>query len=424
MSRLETLPYPFLNQELYRRVMNNGMTVYYIPKKGFHDINAILTVDFGAIDTTFTENDELKSFPPGIAHFLEHQVFEMEKQDASQLFSAFGSDSNAYTSFDRTSYFFSSTQDLEQSLELLLEFTSSLHISQETVTKERGIIEQEIAMYQDDPDFRLFSGVLENLYPNSPLAIDIAGTQDSISKITTTELTDNFQTFYRPDFKTLILVGDFSVKLIDRIVRKRETARRKTLPTISKSVVPMNPIIPKSSIQMEVSSPKLALGFRSRVESRFTLLEQRLGLRLFMAMLFGWTSKRYQEWYDKGKIDDSFDIEIEVSESYRFLILMLDTESPIAMGAQIRKTLTSFRQSPDVTPAHLNLIKNEIYGEFIRSLDTIDDLGHQFLHYLDKDMTYFDFPNLLQQLTFDNVLAIGEEFFQQGDRTEFIIFPK
>lgn len=424
MSRLETISYPFLEQLIYRRIMNDGMTVYYIPKEGFQEISAILTVDFGSVDTSFTENDSLKSFPAGIAHFLEHQVFELEKQDASQIFSQYGAESNAFTSFNRTSYFFSTTQELEKSLDLLLNFTKNLHITSSSVDKERGIIEQEIAMYQDDADFRLYSGALANLYPNTPLADDIAGTTDSVQHISKENLIDNFETFYRPDFKTLILVGDFSVKLIDRIVRKHERMRRKTLSEIIKSPVPLTPVIPKSSIQLEVASPKLALGFRSSVTSQFSILEQRIGLRLFLAMLFGWTSNRYQEWYDKGKIDDSFDIEIEVSKAYRFFIVMLDTDSPIAMGAQIRKTLNAIRQNPDVSVTHLNLIKNEMYGEFIRSLDNIDELGHQFLQFLDRDMTYFDFPELLHQLHFEKVIAIGEEFFQQADRTEFVIFPK
>lgn len=401
------------------------MAVYYVPKKGNRELSAILTVDFGSVDAKFTKDGEERRYPSGVAHFLEHQIFETtEIEDASQLLTKLGSESNAFTSFDRTSYFFSTTDSLEESLDLLLEFTSCLHISKDTVDKERLVISQEIAMYEDDPESMLYSGVLANLYPNSVLAEDIAGTQESIDEIDQQTLKENFDIFYRPSFKSLVIVGDFSVKEIDRLVRKRETRHRKQVPHFSKLSVDMMPVISKSSIRMEVASPKLALGFRGDLNEDYSLLEHRLGLRLYLAMLFGWTSLRYHDWYDSGKIDDSFDIEIEISKSYAFVIITLDTEAPIAIGSQIRKTLKAIKGNPDVTIEHLNLIKNEIYGEFIKSLDTVEDLGHQFLSHLDESYTYFDFPELLHKLDFNTVLKIGEAFFAKDERTEFIIFPK
>lgn len=279
-------------------------------------------------------------------------------------------------------------------------------------------------MYQDDPDFRLYSGVLANLYPNTALATDVAGTKESIRELSISDLQENFEAYYRPDFKSLVLVGDFDVKLVDRIVRKRETRRRKTLPEIERSAIERFKPIVKSSIQMDVAVSKLALGFRGQMIEGLSLVEQKLALRLFLAMLFGWTSQRYQDWYDKGKIDDSFDIEIEISDRFNFVILMLDTEQPIAMANQLRKNLTNVRKNKDLNHNHLSTVKNEIYGEFIRSLDNIEDLGHQFLQYQDDNYSYFDFPDLLKKLNLEAVLTIGEHFFEKADRTEFIVFPK
>lgn len=425
MSRLEKIDYPFLNQEIYYRHMNNGMKVYYLPKKDFQEQTAILTVDFGSIDKKFTINGVEREFPAGIAHFLEHQLFEgSEGQDVGNEFTLKGSESNAYTTFDKTSYFFSTVESFENSLDMLLEFTSSLHVSQKSIDKERGVIEQEISMYQDDSDFRLYSGALANLYPNTALATDVAGTKESIRELSISDLQENFEAFYRPDFKSLVLVGDFDVKLVDRIVRKRETRRRKTLPEIERSAIERFKPIVKSSIQMDVAVSKLAVGFRGQMIEGLSLVEQKLALRLFLAMLFGWTSQRYQDWYDKGKIDDSFDIEIEISDRFNFVILMLDTEQPIAMANQLRKNLTNVRKNKDLNHNHLNTVKNEIYGEFIRSLDNIEDLGHQFLQYQDNNYSYFDFPDLLKKLNLEAVLAIGEHFFEKADRTEFIVFPK
>lgn len=424
MSRLEKVDYPFLNQEVYFRQMNNGMTVYYVPKKDFQERSAVLTVSFGSIDTKFTKNGESITFPSGIAHFLEHQLFESETDDVGVQFSKLGSETNAYTSFDRTAYFFSTVGSFEESLKLLLNFTETLHVSQETIDKEKKIIEQEIAMYQDDPDFRLYNGVLANLFPETALATDVAGTVESINQISLEDLKENFHTFYRPDFKNLVLVGDFDVREVDRVVRKWERPKRKTLPEILKTPLVLEPPVVKSSIRMEIATPKLALGFRSQLTSSLSLAEKKLALRIFLTLLFGWTSQRYQDWYDKGKIDDSFDIEIEISDRYCFVIIVLDTEQPIAMATQIRKVLNTFNRDKDLTSNHLDIIKHEFYGEFIRSLDSIEDLGHQLLQYQDGRHSYFDLPNVLMNLDLETVISIGQEFFGQAERTEFIIFPK
>lgn len=425
MSRLEKIDYPFLNQEIYFRYMDNGMKVYYLLKKGFQERLAMLTIDFGSVDTNITIDSNPKNYSSGIAHFLEHQLFRDKKgEDVGNHFTNMGSDSNAYTTFDQTTYFFSTVESFEESLQLLLDFTSSLHIDEESINKEKAIIEQEIAMYQDDPDFRLYSGVLTNLYPDTPLSSDVAGTRESIKELSLLDLKENFDTFYRPDFKTLILVGDFDVKVVDRIVRKKETRRRKTLPEILRFPLKLSKPITKSSIQMDVTTPKLALGFRGQIRPELSLVEQKLALRLFLAMLFGWTSQRYQEWYDKGKIDDSFDIEIEISNRFSFVILMLDTEQPIATGTQLRKNLTNIRENKDINQEHLITIKNEIYGEFIRSLDNIEELGHQFLQYQDDEYSYFDFPHLLTKLDLETIVTFGKHFFNFAEKTEFIVFPK
>lgn len=425
MSRLEKLTYDFLNQTIYRRITNDGMQIYYIPKEGFHELTGILSVRYGSLDSVYYRNEDLITTPEGIAHFLEHQLFELEgSEDVSITFSRFGAESNAFTGFESTAYYFSTTDHFEVSLDLLLEFTSRLQISSDTVKKEQGIISQEIDMYQHDPDALLFSGVLSGLFPDTPLAVDVAGTSESIQRITEDQLAQQFKTFYRPDFKTLILIGDFELKLIDRLVRKYERAKRKTLPQIKRLSITSELPIKRQTIQKDVVIPKLAFGYSGYLLPEFSLLEQKIALRLLLTMLFGWTSDWYQKWYDKGKIDDSFDIEIEVSDRFNFVVLMMDTMEPLAMVTQIRKVLKNIRESSDVSLQHLNLVKNEFYGEFIKSLDAVEDLGNQFLLYLDEDQTYFDIPTVLEKLTLETILVIGEAYFKESQQAEYVIFPK
>lgn len=182
--------YESFNETLYTKVLKNGLKVNILPKKDYERAYGIITTDYGSIDNEFVPyaKNEMQKFPAGIAHFLEHKLFEKENYDAFELFGKYGADSNAFTSFTRTSYLFSASQNIKESLKILLDFVFDPYFSKKSVEKEKGIIGQEIMMYQDEPGWQLYSGILSNLYPQSALSDDIAGTVESISKITVEDL--------------------------------------------------------------------------------------------------------------------------------------------------------------------------------------------------------------------------------------------
>ena len=219
--------YPAVKETVYQTRLSNGLTVSLLPKKQFNEVYGVVTVQFGSVDTSFTLYEKgLQSYPAGIAHFLEHKLFERENaEDIMESFTRLGADSNAFTSFTKTSYLFSTIDHLSENLDLLEELVTVAHFTEESVEREREIIQQEREMYQDDPDSRLFFATLANLYPNTPLAADIVGSEKSINNIQLNDLKNNFTTFYKPVNMSLFLVGNFDVDTVEKYFSQKKLGR-------------------------------------------------------------------------------------------------------------------------------------------------------------------------------------------------------
>ena len=425
MTALKKRYYQNIDEEVYSATLDSGLSLSIIKKKGFVEKVAFLSTNFGSLDNHFYLDGELKNYPAGIAHFLEHKLFEDEQgRDVTLDFVKFGADVNAFTTLDRTTYYFSTLDHFEESLELLLQFTSKFTSSEASVNHEKNIIEQEINMYQDDPDYRVYLGCLRSLYPNTILSEDIAGSLDSIEKITVKDLKDNFDSFYRPENCHLVLVGDFDVDEIYSVVKESQSKLTSKQIFVEKEKSPIKANIQKlDSLQMEVSISKLAIGFKSTPFSdnrmRDTLLVQ-----LLFNLLFGWTSPYYQNWYAEGKIDESVAVEYEVSNRYSFVIMTMDTAEPIRMSSLIRQVMTSADKKRLLTEEALDLQKKALYGEFLRSLDNIQNLGSQYLAYLDDSKTYFDFGQELMSITSKDLKDFLNHYLSHMEITDFVVFPK
>lgn len=429
MTKLKEQVFSEIGEKIYSAVLDNGLHVFLIPKQDFQESCGMMVVNFGSLDTKFTQNGNTKTYAEGIAHFLEHKLFEMANgQDVAELFTNAGANSNAFTTFDKTCYYFSAVDNLEENLTLLQNFVSEASFTEASIAREKDIIGQEIDMYQDDADYRLYQGVLENLYPNTPLAQDIAGTQESIEEVSVADLKENHEIFYSPQEMTLLLVGNFDQETIFNQIQKCQKGKTSQKRVIERQKLVYESVIPKKNIQLEVTQPKLAIGYRGvPLPEKASPLKQELALRLFFTMLLGWTSERYQQLYESGQIDDSFDFEIEVYPEFQFLIISLDTSEPIAMANNLRQYINKISQSSDLddlSEEHFEIVKKELYGDFFKSLDSIDNLSAQFINHLSDDESYLDVPKILATLHFEDVLKIGNDFLANADATEFTILPK
>lgn len=416
--------YPAVKEMIYRTRLSNGLTVALLPKKEFKEVYGSVTVQFGSVDTLVTEVDgDVKHYPAGIAHFLEHKLFERE--DSSDLMSAFtslGADSNAFTSFTKTSYLFSATDHFLENLDLLDELVTSAHFTEDSILREQDIIQQEREMYQDDPDSCLFFSTLANLYPGTPLATDIVGSEESISQINLINLKDNFTRFYKPVNMSLFLVGNFEVEQVQDYFERKELKDLDVQGVVREKIV-LQDVKQTESMRMEVSSPKLAIGIRGKREVAETdCYRHHILLKLLFAMMFCWTSDRFQKLYESGKIDASLSLEIEVTSRFHFVILTMDTKEPVALSHQFRKAIRNFAKDLDITEDHLDIIKREMFGEFFSSMNSLEFIATQYDAF-ENGETIFDLPKILQEITLEDVLDAGHHLIDDGDIVDFTIFP-
>ncbi|HEW5485082.1 TPA: insulinase family protein [Streptococcus pneumoniae] len=416
--------YPAVKEKVYRTRLANGLTVALLPKKEFKEVYGSVTVQFGSVDTCVTEVDgDVKQYPGGIAHFLEHKLFERE--DSSDLMSAFtslGADSNAFTSFTKTNYLFSATDYFLENLDLLDELVTSAHFTEASILTEQDIIQQEREMYQDDPDSCLFFSTLANLYPGTPLATDIVGSEESISQINLTNLQENFTKFYKPVNMSLFLVGNFDVERVQDYFESKEL-KDSDFQEVAREKLFLQPVKPTDSMRMEVSSPKLAIGVRGKREvSEADCYRHHILLKLLFAMMFGWTSDRFQKCYESGKIDASLSLEVEVTSRFHFVMLTMDTKEPVALSHQFRKAIRNFTKDLDITEEHLDIIKREMFGEFFSSMNSLEFIATQYDAF-ENGETIFDLPKILQEITLEDVLDAGHHLIDDGDIVDFTIFP-
>ena len=405
--------------------LSNGLTVHLIPKEDYYETYGIITAKFGSVDTRILVNGVEKQYPAGIAHFLEHKLFEDEKgQDFLKRFVQLGSESNAFTSFTKTSYLFSTTSKVTENIQLLLEMVSKASFTEKTISKEREIIQQEIGMYQDSPDYQLFFGALEQLYPATSLADDIAGTKESIANITTENLHENFDLFYHPSQMHLLMIGNFDVDSVCQVLKDYEKETPRQSIKLERIPVEKNEVVLNQSSRMNVVIPKLAIAIRGNdLIQKEETFRYKLMLKLLFSMMFGWTSQRFQSLYEAGKIDNSLTLEVEVEELFHFVILTMDTQEPVSVSHQFRKAIRQFEKDPDVNQEHLDTIKSEMFGDFLQGLNSLEYSATQF-EYFSNGSTSYDLPKILQSISLQDIIRLGHQFIDRAEMIDYMIFSK
>ena len=426
---LEKINYSAVGETVYQTVLANGLHVFLLPKNDFNETYGIISTNFGSVDTGIVsrETKQVTQYPAGIAHFLEHKLFEgPQGKDLLLEFTKLGAESNAFTSFTRTSYLFSATDNISENLQLLQELVHRADFTKESILREQDIIGQEIEMYQDNPDYRLFFGALANLYPQTPLAEDIAGTKESISEITVENLKENFSNFYHPSNMTLFVIGNFDLAQIAAEIEEQQEKLvfAGSSEPIEKIPVSLHPVVSTDTYRMEVASPKLAVGIRGTdFVDKSELYRYKITLKLLFAMMFGWTSKRFQSLYESGKMDNSLTLEVEVEKDFHFVMLTMDTQEPVGLSHQFRSAIKNFDKDPDVTEEHLDTIKSEMFGDFLHGLNSLEYIATQYEPQLMGE-NLFDLPKILQDISLNDVIKLGHRFIDQCDMTDFTIFPK
>ena len=419
-----------LQEELYYEKMDNGLSVYILPKKGFNKTYATFTTKYGSIDNHFKEPDaqEYSRVPDGIAHFLEHKLFEKEDGDVFQQFSRQGAAANAFTSFTRTAYLFSSTTDVERNLETLIDFVQEPYFSDKSVEKEKGIIGQEITMYDDNADWRLYFGIIENLYHNHPVKIDIAGTVESISGITKELLYQCYNAFYHPSNMLLFITGPLDPEAIMQQVRDNQSKKNfDNRGEIKRKFEeePAQVATKKRSIHMHVQTPKCVVGLKANNPTLqgVELLKQELSINLFLDMTFGKSSEYYEKLYSEGLIDHSFFYDYTQEYGFGFGMVGSDTAEPDRLEEELKNILLEARNGKIVTEEKLESVRRKKIGAFLRSLNSPESIANQFTRYAFNNMELFDVVNALETITFNDVQKAVKELINEERMSVFQILP-
>lgn len=372
-----------IDERILSATHKSGLKVYIIPKKGFSKYYAIYGTDFGSVDTEFfAENSGEKIvLPDGIAHFLEHKLFEEENgENAFDRFSLTGANANAFTSFDETAYLFSCTDNFYENLEILLDFVNHPYFTDENVAKEQGIIGQEIKMYDDEPSWRVFFNMLTAMFHNNPVKIDIAGTVESISKITPELLYKCTDKFYHPSNMALVLVGDIDIEKATSLVDKYVTKEITKKPERKIVAEPKERVKEYVRQNLSVSMPIFMIGFKETesFKDSLDLSKRRISDQLLLEIYFGQSSSYYKTLYEKGLINTSYSKETEIEPSYGFTSIVGESKDPDKVYSFTKEYLTEcFKKNID--NQDLIRAKRVLMGRFLKSFNNVENIGNSFL---------------------------------------------
>lgn len=428
---MHKIEFPLLDEIVYHETLPNGLKVILIPKAGFAKTYGIMTTNFGSIDNHFIplQSDSELLVPDGVAHFLEHKLFEGEEHDAFDDFSRLGSSANAFTSFTRTSYLFSATSNINENVETLLDFVQDPHFTKEGTEKEKGIIAQEIQMYDDNPDWRLFYGLLKNMYPKHPLSIDIAGTVDSIQAITPEILQVCYDTFYHPSNMNLVIIGNFPVEETMEVIRKNQEL---------KSFVQEEPIVrflPSESLtdikahgemEMDVKRPKVIMGvkgLKTNIAGNDADNYYLMG-SLLLELLFGRGSDHFNRLYDEGILDDSFGYNFNIDRSFNFMSLEVDTNEPEKVLHEWKTILKNWRNDPGLEIENFELLKRAFIGEQLQAFNSLEYTSNQYGYLQFSGIEMFNRIERLEKLTLADVINFADQFVNEQAMSTFVIKPK
>jgi len=421
---MEKLTYPQLQETLYREVLPNGLTVCVVPRPGFTKKLAYFITDFGAIHTRFTLNGEEMTVPDGIAHFLEHKMFDLPGRDATAEFAALGARPNAFTSYDVTAYYFSCTENFAPALKLLLELVSTPYFTEESVQKEQGIIGQEIGMYEDNPDSRSFEMLMQNMYTAHPVSIPILGTRESIGQITPQNLYDCHKAFYRPGNMLLCVVGDVDPEEVRSIaIENLPATDEMQVSRVENWPEKMGVVSAYSEKNMEVSMPMFQLGFKCEPpgNGEEAVRQEAIG-DLAAEALFGESSPLYLRLYEEGIIDGSFGGGFETIDGMAVLLASGDSDEPEKIREAILKQAEILAEE-GVPQEDFLRMKRSAMGRRIRDLDSFDSTCFRICAYHFSKYDYFRFPEIYENIEIQDITAFIKQVVTPDRASLCVINP-
>lgn len=385
---------------------SSGLDIYICEMKGFSTVEALFGTKYGSINTMFRMNgeEEFTVVPEGIAHFLEHKLFENEDCDVFELYAKTGANANAFTSFDKTCYLFSCSKNYKESLKILLDFVQKPYFTKESVDKEQGIIGQEIKMCNDNPEWRVFFNLLRGMYYNHPVKIDIAGTVESIAEIDAELLYKCYNTFYNLNNMALSIAGNITA---DEVLAICDECLR---PCEDKGLETVFPDEPAKIVTSElrevqpVGTPIFNIGYKCAPCEGQERLKKSMAASVAAGILSDASSDMYQKLLKEGFINSSFGTEIFCGDGYFSVIFSGESAAPEKVRDAIATEINRVKNE-GLSEKDFQRIKKSTYGLLIRELNNVEAVANLMINsYMDR-VGPFDAISVLSELTSSDCLG-------------------
>ena len=397
-----------VKEKLYVEKLENGLTIMIIPKKGIQKKYVIWGTNYGSNDSKFVVPGETEEteVPKGVAHFLEHKMFEQESGvNSLDTLTALGVEANAYTTNDHTAYLFECTENFYPALDELMDYVQHPYFTDENVEKEKGIIGQEIMMYDDYPEWKVYLNALEAMYHEHPVKLDITGTIETISHIDKEILYKCYNTFYNPSNMAMVVCGDFEPeKLLEeiksRLVKKEANGEIKRIyPEEAETIVQE-----KIEKNMDVSQPLFTIVIKDKVADNKDKVRKHIAIEILLNMIIGKSSKLYKELYDEGLLFSVPSIDYEFSRGYAHILVTGQSPEPEKVYEKFKDTVSKMKESSIDIP-EFNRIKKRIYGDYVKEYNDTADIARMFLADFFKEINSFDY--------LEEIPTINEQYLEQ-----------
>ena len=410
-----------IQEKVYMEKLSNGMTIMCIPKPNTNKKYIIWGINYGSNNNKFvvpTTKQKIE-VPNGVAHFLEHKMFEQENGTNSlDVLSSLGVDANAYTTNDHTAYLFECTDNFYPALDELMNYVQHPYFTDENVEKEKGIIGQEIMMYDDYPIWKVYLNALNNLYVNHPIKIDITGTKETISKITKETLYDCYHTFYHPSNTCLVVSGNFEPEKIIEEIKKR-VVNKKEQEEIQRIYEEEPEKINKTETiaKMEVSMPMFAIAIKDKVEKN--MVQKHIAIEILLNMILGKSSYLYQKLYQQELLQQELDLDYEFSKNYAHVMITGQSKAPKKLYELFQEEVEQYKKQ--ISLEDFERSKRKIYGDYVQEFNEVSDIAKMFLADFFKGINSFSYIEEYEKVTKEYAVQVLKEVFQQQNMTISIV---
>lgn len=407
-----------VKEKLYTEKLENGLTIMIIPKTGIRKKYVMWATHYGSIDNKFIipGEENVTEVPDGIAHFLEHKLFEQENGTNSlDVLTALGVNANAYTTTNYTTYLYEATDNFYEALDELMDYVQHPYFTDQNVEKEKGIIAQEINMYNDYPDWEVYMNALRCMYKTNPITIDIAGTVESIQEIDKEVLYKCYNTFYNPSNMVMCFCGDFNpedlIKEIkNRLIEKQAQGEIKRIYEEEQEQI----VEKRKEKAMEVSMPIFVIGIKDKIEKE-NLVKKHIAIEILLNIIIGKSSNLYKELYESKLIMSEPFLEYEFGENYAHVAITGSSKDPDKVLEKLLQEVDKLKKE-GIQEEAFNRIKNMLYGNTVKEFNSVSGISRMFVTDYFKGINSFDYLESYKQIKPEYAKQVLEEVFKE-DKT-------